>query len=105
MLEKASNATKILMLFVSENAKNYAGLFYGWLFAEVIVKLTAGAGFQLAAGVISLQVFGEDGHPRGCRALGCFRYAVLEHFSHFVSRYGSKAFRDWFHYTEQAHKQ
>ena len=73
--------------------------------AEVIVKLTVGSGFQLAAGVISLQVFGEDRHPRGCRALGCFRYAVLEHFSHFVFRYGSKAFRDWFHYTEQAHKQ
>ena len=31
MLEKASNAKKILMLFMSENAKNYAGLFYRWL--------------------------------------------------------------------------
>ena len=31
MLENASNAKKILMLFMSENAKNYAGLFYRWL--------------------------------------------------------------------------
>ena len=31
MLEKASNAKKILMLFMSEKAKNYAGLFYRWL--------------------------------------------------------------------------
>ena len=31
MLEKASNAKKILVLFMSENAKNYAVLFYRWL--------------------------------------------------------------------------
>ena len=35
MLEKASNAKKILMLFMSENAKNYAGLFYRWLLASL----------------------------------------------------------------------
>ena len=40
MLEKASNAKKILMLFMSENAKNYAGLFYRWL-ASVCMYCTS----------------------------------------------------------------
>ena len=39
MLEKASNAKKILMLFMSENAKNYAGLFYRWLLTGHVMAL------------------------------------------------------------------
>ena len=36
--KKLAMLKKILMLFMSENAKNYAGLFYRWLLLDRLLK-------------------------------------------------------------------
>ena len=62
MLEKASNAKKILMLFMSENAKNYAGLFYRWLPADSTVQSSTG---NIASGVaLALETAQASGGSR-----------------------------------------